>query len=103
MAEFKTLQSIVDQLQKCNYQTNDGLHQLELNAAFIALKQMAEVEAAADMHFQIHTGTKGTPLSISYSITPRKELDEQHIKRIANSLLAAIVKSIMSAPTKTQS
>lgn len=42
---YETLQSIVDQLEFCEYQTKDGLHDLRMNAAFIALKQRAAAEA----------------------------------------------------------
>ena len=41
---YKTLQSIVDQLESGEYQTKDGLHDLKMNAAFIALKQRAAAE-----------------------------------------------------------
>ena len=36
-----TLQKIVDQLEFCNYQTEDGLHSLKDNSAFIMLKKRA--------------------------------------------------------------
>lgn len=41
---MNTLKEIVEQLEKCNYQTEDGLHELKMNRAFIALKKMAENE-----------------------------------------------------------
>ena len=41
---MKSLKQIVEQLEKCNYQTEDGLHKLEMNAAFIDLKKLAELE-----------------------------------------------------------
>jgi hypothetical protein len=43
-AMYETLQSIVDQLEFCEYQTKDGLHDLKMNAAFIALKERAAAE-----------------------------------------------------------
>jgi hypothetical protein len=42
--KYDTLQSIVEQLEKCEFQTKDGLHTIETNTAFIALKERAEVE-----------------------------------------------------------
>ena len=42
---YETLQSIVDQLEFCEYQTEDGQHCLEMNAAFVALKERAAAEA----------------------------------------------------------
>lgn len=39
-----TLQSIVDQLAYCDYKTSDGLHELKMNAAFLALKERAAAE-----------------------------------------------------------
>jgi hypothetical protein len=35
------LPAIVEQLERCGYQTADGLHNLSMNAAFIALKEIA--------------------------------------------------------------
>jgi len=43
---YKTLQSIVDQLESGEYQTKDGLHDLKMNAAFIALKERAAAESS---------------------------------------------------------
>lgn len=43
---FETLQQIVDQLEYCRYQTKDGLHDLKMNRAFIALKERAALEPA---------------------------------------------------------
>jgi hypothetical protein len=39
--KYDTLQKIVDQLEFCNYQTEDGLYMLKDNLAFIALKKLA--------------------------------------------------------------
>jgi hypothetical protein len=44
--KYETLQRIVDQLEFCGYQTKDGLHELSLNAAFVALKEKATAELA---------------------------------------------------------
>ena len=41
---YETLQSIVDQLEYCDYQTKDDLHELKMNAAFIALKERAAAD-----------------------------------------------------------
>ena len=41
---MKNLKQIVEQLEKCNYQIEDGLHKLEMNSAFIDLKKLAELE-----------------------------------------------------------
>jgi hypothetical protein len=41
---YNTLQEIVDQLEKVGYNTTDGNHPIEMNAAFIALKRKAEDE-----------------------------------------------------------
>lgn len=38
MKNYETLKEIIDQLEKPNYQTKDGLHDLKDNAAFIQLK-----------------------------------------------------------------
>lgn len=40
MKAFNTLQDIINQLEKPNYQTEDGLHHLVNNAAFIQLKEL---------------------------------------------------------------
>jgi hypothetical protein len=40
---FETLKEIVEQLKMPNYQTKDGLHDLEDNAAFKQLEYMAEI------------------------------------------------------------
>lgn len=45
-SHYKTLQSIVDQLEFCGYKTEDGLHVIESNTAFIALKEKAVAETA---------------------------------------------------------
>lgn len=42
--QYETLQSIVDQLALCEYQTKDGLHDLKNNAAFVALSERASAE-----------------------------------------------------------
>jgi len=42
MQEYTTLKQIVEQLEFCNYQTKDELHDLENNVAFIKLKEIAE-------------------------------------------------------------
>jgi hypothetical protein len=39
--KYDTLQKIVDQLEFCNFQTEDGLHWLKDNSAFIVLKNRA--------------------------------------------------------------
>jgi len=44
--KYETLQSIVDQLESCDYQTLDTFHDLKMNAAFIALKERAAAELA---------------------------------------------------------
>jgi hypothetical protein len=36
------LKLIVEQLELCNYQTKDGLHDLKDNSAFHALKELAQ-------------------------------------------------------------
>ena len=41
---YTTLQQIVDQLEYCGYESKDGLHRLEDNIAFIALKERAAAE-----------------------------------------------------------
>jgi hypothetical protein len=38
MIRFDTLKEIIEQLEKPNYQTKDGLHELKMNAAFAQLK-----------------------------------------------------------------
>lgn len=45
MKEYKTLKEIVEQLEFCEYVTKDQLHKLEMNVAFIKLKEMAEAES----------------------------------------------------------
>jgi hypothetical protein len=40
MKKFNTLPEIIGQLEKPNYQTLDGLHKLEDNAAFCQLKEL---------------------------------------------------------------
>ena len=42
--KYETLQSIVDQLEFCDYTTRDTIHDLKMNAAFIALKERAAAE-----------------------------------------------------------
>lgn len=42
---YKTLTEIVEQLELCDYQTADQLHNLSMNAAFIELKLRAVEEA----------------------------------------------------------
>jgi hypothetical protein len=42
---YETLQSIVDQLEFCEYQTKDGFHELKTNAAFIALNNEDHINA----------------------------------------------------------
>jgi len=43
MYEYKScLMRIVEQFEKCNYQTKDGLHDLKDNLAFVALKELAQ-------------------------------------------------------------
>jgi hypothetical protein len=39
---YDTLTEIVEQLELCNYQTPDGYHELKMNAAFSALKNIAQ-------------------------------------------------------------
>ena len=39
MKRFNTLPEIIEQLEKPNYQTEDGLHNLVNNAAFVQLKE----------------------------------------------------------------
>ena len=41
MKTFNTLKDIVDQLELPKYQTEDGLHSLSDNAAFVQLKNMS--------------------------------------------------------------
>jgi hypothetical protein len=38
---YSTLQKIVEQLELCNFQTEDGQHNIKYNSAFIALKRLA--------------------------------------------------------------
>ncbi|MFH1121778.1 MAG: hypothetical protein V1775_18300 [Bacteroidota bacterium] len=40
---YTSLKAIATQLECCGYQTADGIHRLEHNAAFIALKEEAEI------------------------------------------------------------
>lgn len=40
MKRFNTLPEIIEQLEKPNYQTEDGLHNLVNNAAFVQLKEL---------------------------------------------------------------
>ncbi|SCY94450.1 hypothetical protein [Flavobacterium caeni] len=40
--EYENLSDIVAQLEKCEYKTVDGLHDLKDNSAFIALKKISE-------------------------------------------------------------
>ena len=42
--KYETLEKIIEQLELCGYQTADGLHNLENNAAFLALKSRADDE-----------------------------------------------------------
>jgi len=44
ISKYKTLQQIVDQLEKVGYNTTDGNHPIEMNVAFIALKRKAKDE-----------------------------------------------------------
>jgi len=44
ITSYKTIQQIVEQLEKCNYTTKDNDHDLKNNVAFLALKRMAEDE-----------------------------------------------------------
>jgi hypothetical protein len=41
--KYQTLQEIVDQLEKCGY-VSENIHSLEMNTAFIALKEKAKNE-----------------------------------------------------------
>jgi hypothetical protein len=43
--KYETLQSIVDQLEFCDFTTRDTLHDLKMNAAFVALKEKAAAES----------------------------------------------------------
>lgn len=45
--QYNTITKIVEQLRSCNYETVDGHHILEMNAAFKALEAMAEREGHA--------------------------------------------------------
>lgn len=69
---FTTLQSIVEQLEFCNYKTDDDFHDLKMNAAFIKLKEVANkisipldalVSQAACGHWQ-----KGKPKKECYFV-----------------------------------
>lgn len=44
ITNYKTIQQIVEQLEKCDYTTKDNNHDLKNNVAFLALKRMAEEE-----------------------------------------------------------
>lgn len=44
LEKFNTLTSIVEQLEFCGYVTEDHLHSLKDNTAFISLKEMAKKE-----------------------------------------------------------
>ena len=61
--KYETLQSIVDQLEFCDYNTRDALHDLKMNAAFIALKERAAAENCGSK-----TGT--TPNKPSMPVCP---------------------------------
>ena len=43
---YNTLSEIVEQLEYCNYQTKDGLHDLKDNLAFTNLKKMAQQQVS---------------------------------------------------------
>jgi len=61
--KYETLQSIVDQLEYCDFTTRDTLHNLKMNAAFVALKERAAAE---------HSGSKTatTPNMPSMPVCP---------------------------------
>ena len=42
MKKFDTLTECIEQLEKCEFQTEDGNHNLEMNVAFIQLKEHAK-------------------------------------------------------------
>ena len=46
--KYENLRQIVEQLEKCEYQTKDGLHKLEMNKAFITLKEFAKCERCSE-------------------------------------------------------
>jgi len=47
MKNYETLQECIKQLEKCDYQTVDGLHSLKMNTAFIQLKEYVELNYIA--------------------------------------------------------
>jgi hypothetical protein len=52
------LPAIVEQLEKCGFQTSDQLHDLEDNVAFIALKDMANAAAKEEAWVRIERRPK---------------------------------------------
>jgi len=42
MDKYDTLKKIVEQLESCEYQSKDTLHDLKNNVAFLSLKRMSE-------------------------------------------------------------
>jgi hypothetical protein len=67
---YETLQSIVSQLDFCEYQTKDGIHDLKMNAAFIALKERAAAELAEALKPTHNTGSPKLPPEIVESSEP---------------------------------
>lgn len=52
--KWNTLLSIIEQLDACEYQTEDGLHSLVNNAAYVALKKIAQEEAQKTLRTEDH-------------------------------------------------
>ena len=43
MKKYNSMQEVIQQLEKPNYQTEDGLHSLKDNAAFVQLKEVNQI------------------------------------------------------------
>ena len=86
---MKNLKQIVEQLEKCNYQTEDGLHELKMNAAFIELKKMAEKEQPQQI--VINIGHLIKDVNIYRNVTTDSDSEVQ--KAVTEALLKVIKSS----------
>lgn len=91
---MNTLKQIVEQLEKCNYQTEDGLHELKMNTAFIALKKMAENEPKQPIIINISHLVKDVNIYRNGS----KKSDSE-IKKVVTEILLKAIKDIPNDTT----
>ncbi len=84
-----TLKEIVEQLEKCEYTTQDG-HKLEMNTAFIALKKRAEAIDNDKVYIGQKLYADGVECFVS-SISVNSSTDEQfvHASRLITFLPSA--------------